>query len=300
MSFVVEKRKDNDPHWIKYIKNRIANNKNFVCPVTGQTGSGKSWTSIALGEMLDPDFCIDNIVFKGSELMKLISSGKLKKGSCIVWEETGVTMGHTNWQSATNKALSYLLQTFRHRNFILFMTLPYLDFLDASARKLIHAQFEVKGIDRKNKKTKIKPLSCDYNGNVSKYYKKYLRVITNEGAVPVQMWKVPAPSKEIIEQYEKKKLNFTQNLFEDALESFEKQEVKENKVKTLTIAQEEILNLLKKGLIKHQILNVLDIKSQSFHAHLNAIRKKNITITPVKEEGGNKVLKYEVIDNNQP
>jgi len=41
--------------------------------------SGKSWSSLSVGEQADPEFNIDRVVFSGGELMRLINSGKLKK-----------------------------------------------------------------------------------------------------------------------------------------------------------------------------------------------------------------------------
>ena len=105
--------------WVRYIHQRIKQNKNFLGFISGPTGSGKSWSSISIAEQLDPTFTDERIVFSGIELMKLINSDKLKKGSVIVFEEAGIGMSNKNWQSTINKMLNFLIQTFRHRNFVL-------------------------------------------------------------------------------------------------------------------------------------------------------------------------------------
>ena len=166
MATVVDKRilgKQPEKYWISYIKQRIKKNKNFLGFVSGPTGSSKSYSSIRIAEELDPDFNIDRIVFGGLELMNLINSGKLKSGSAIVMEEAGVEMSHKNWQSVTNKMLNYLMQTFRHRNFILILNSPYMDFVDASTRKLFHAEFSSMGIDYKKNEARLKPVFLQYN-----------------------------------------------------------------------------------------------------------------------------------------
>ena len=42
--------------WVRYISNRINNNKNFILMISGPTGSGKTWAGLSLGEMLDEQF----------------------------------------------------------------------------------------------------------------------------------------------------------------------------------------------------------------------------------------------------
>ena len=58
--------------FLGYVHNRINANKNFICAITGSTGSGKSWSGIKLCSMLDKDFNCDNICFSAVDIMKLI------------------------------------------------------------------------------------------------------------------------------------------------------------------------------------------------------------------------------------
>lgn len=201
-----------DYSMIKYILKRIENNKNFLVTITGPTGSGKSWTGLAIAELLDPTFNIDRVIFKGRELMKLINEGNLKPGSVILWDEAGIDLSNRNWQSVTNKMLNALLQTFRHKNFILLFTVPYHDFIDASTRKLFHADFETQRINKKQKVVVIKPKLLQYNSNMGKWYRKYLRVQSNNSIIKIRRWAVPKPSDKLIKDYESKKNQFTKNL----------------------------------------------------------------------------------------
>ena len=76
-------KQEQEASWIRYIKQRISRNKNFLGFLSGPTGSGKSWSSLSICGMVDDEFDISRIVFGGIELMDLINHGNLKKGSAI-------------------------------------------------------------------------------------------------------------------------------------------------------------------------------------------------------------------------
>lgn len=210
--------------WIRYIYDRLHNrNKNFLTMITGPTGSGKSWTALSIAEQIDPDFDDSRVIFRASELLELINSGVLKRGSVIIWDEAGVDMSNRNWQSQLNKTMNYLFQTFRHRNFCLIFTAPYGDFIDTATRKLFHAEFETDGINRSKKTCAIKPKMLQYNPELKKWYKKYLKVINPDvGLTKIRRWAVPKPSKELINKYEKLKNRFTNELNIDLEETINK------------------------------------------------------------------------------
>lgn len=293
MSDIVRETDKKEYSWIKYIRYRIRRNKNFLCMIAGSTGSGKSWTALSIGEMLDPDFCIERVIFRGKELMNLINSGKLKKGSVIIWDEAGIDLSSRNWQSVTNKMLNYLLQTFRHKCFILFFTCPYMDFLDSQSRKLFHAEFTTLSINVNSEKVKIKPLLIQYNAKNGKFYYKFLRVIPKgEGVRPIKWWEVPAPSKELIEAYESKKGAFTKSLNEQI--ETELNNLEDKGKKPLTEVQEEIVKDLIKGLTVQAIADKRGISSQAINKNIFALRKKGIGVKPLKVEGSNEVIGYEV------
>jgi len=224
--------KPKEKHWISYIKSRIKKNKNFLGFISGQTGSGKSWSSLSICEDLDADFNIDRVVFSGLELMNLINSDKLKRGSAICFEEVGVEISNKNWASVTNKMLNYLIQTFRHRGFILVMNSPYMDFVDSATRKLFHAEFQTTGINFNTAECKLKPHLIQYNGRIRKFYYKRLKVIKPEGIIPVDLWKVKKPSDNLIKDYEQKKREYTDNLNKRIYEELQDVHDKRNKKRT--------------------------------------------------------------------
>ncbi len=286
--------KPKEKYWISYIHSRIRKNKNFLGFVSGPTGSGKSWSTISICESLDPEFGIDRIVFSGVELMELIGSGELKSGSCIAFEESGVEMSNKNWQSVTNKMLNYLMQTFRHRNFILILNSPFMDFVDSSMRKLFHAELTTLGIDVKKKECKLKPQLLQYNSRIGKFYYKRLRVTRPEGVVPVDVWKVQAPSPDLIKQYEVKKREFTDRLNEKILNELKAFEAKSNggNASELTTIQQDTLEMLQQGLNMDEISNQRDRAKGVVWKSMDLMRKKGYTFTAVYT--GNSVSSYNV------
>lgn len=222
-----------DYSMVRYIHRRIQNNKNFLCTITGPTGSGKSWSALSIAEMLDPEFNVERVIFKARELMKLINSGKLKAGSVILWDEAGIDLSNRNWQSVTNKMLNALLQTFRHRNFILLFTVTFQDFVDASTRKLFHADFETQRINKVEEVVIIKPKLLQYNPAMGKWYRKYLKVVNEGSTIKIKRWAVPKPSDTIIHAYEEKKNQFTKNLnldIDKQLSKLEEKDIANDKV----------------------------------------------------------------------
>lgn len=222
-----------EKQWIRYTKQRIKKNKNAMYFIGGPTGSGKTFCSLRIAEELDPEFDIDRVVFNGVELMDLINSGKLRKGSVVVFEEAGIEMSNKNWQSTINKMLNYLIQTFRHRNFILIFNSPYMDFVDASTRKLFHAELITMGIDFNKNQVRLKPQMLQYNARNKKFYYKYLRVITQNGVLPIKVWRVDKPSSSLLKEYEKKKSAFTTQLNKKIYEELKNANEKNKKTKKI-------------------------------------------------------------------
>ena len=213
---VVDKRffgKPKEKYWITYIKQRIKKNKNFLGFISAQTGGGKSYACLSICEQIDPDFDINRCVFSGLELMKLVNSPDLKRGSAIMFDEMSIDMDNRNWNSTTNKMINYLMQTFRYRGFIMLMNSPFMDFIDSKTRKLFHADIGIQGIDYEKKEAVLQPRIIQYNGRNKKFYYKRLKVSTQEfGCKPIDSWRVGLPSKKLLEDYDSKKDKYSRLL----------------------------------------------------------------------------------------
>lgn len=280
-------------YFTSYVKQRIERNQNFLCAITGQTGSGKSLSAIKLAEECDTDFDVHNICFSYPEFLALINGKikKLKKGSHIVFDEIQVSMSHLDYMSIQAKLINYLLQTFRHRCFVLWVTSPHISFINASVRRLFHCRMETLNIDYKNKLCHLKAYLRQINQKSGKIYEKYLRVATKDGVFPVDMVDVGLPSKELEKAYEKKKTEFTNDLNKSIERDLRR--LDEDKQKPLTEKQEYILDLLVEGKTLKDVQEKLGIGMPRIYDHIKRIKRKGIKITPVKEE--NRVLRYNVV-----
>ena len=281
MGFDYVKYKPGHEAWVDYIKGRIKKNKNFIGFISGETGSGKSWTCLSMAEKLDPSFSLERIVFTPGQFFKLINGGTLKKGYVIVWEEVGVNLSNRDWQSSVNKAINQVIQTFRHRNFILLMNAPYMDFVDAATRKLFHAEFETVGIVKK--KVVLKGRIIQYNSKLKKFYYKDLRVVRpQEGVVRLQRWGVIKPSSELIKAYEAKKLEYTMALNKKLGAELEKLENPQTKKQLNAVPDEELEEWKRMRASKKTILDI----ASKFKRHPDFVSKKLAYLKRVEEEHG--------------
>lgn len=219
---------DRKHSFVKYIANRVLGyNKNFLCAVTGQTGSGKSWLSGSVGEEYSkltgiPYRAKGYTIFSLRELLDLINDedleNKLPPGTFLMFDEPQVSVNSREWQSEANQILSTLTSTFRNMRLVIFFATPYLEFLDKQTRILFHGEIKVKGYDRTTNLTLCEPRLLEWNGKKQDFYKKRLIVKYPNPNKNVhdwyylQEWEVSKPSQAWIEDYEAMKLSFTRKL----------------------------------------------------------------------------------------
>jgi hypothetical protein len=281
-----------------YIRQRIERNKNFLAVITGQTGSGKSLSALRLAESLDPEFDIRNVCFTPQEFMNLVKGNTktLKRGSVIVWDELQVTMSNMDFQSLQAKIINFVLQTFRYRGFILFVTAPHFSFINAGARKLFHSRIETVKIDKNKKLCYLKPLLLQTSQDTGDIYRKYLRVKVDGKIIPLTEMKVGLPSEELLKAYEHKKDSFTNDLYNDI--SADLLELESNsRNKPPSEQQEKILNLMVEGKIIPDISKELGISERLIYDQIRLIKKKGIDVKPIKEN--KKVIRYDIDGYNK-
>ena len=197
---------------IKKIQRRLLKtNKNWLCCVCGATGSGKSYTAIQLASKIDSDFTIDNVVFNSEDFMSLLNSGRMKRGSIIIWDEAGVGMAAREWYTISNKAINYVFQTFRHMNIGVIMTTPSFDYLDSQVRKLFHSYIETKYVDIDRGEVVVKYMEVSFNPRFGKVYFKYPRI---NGKV-IDELTISKPNKVLVDAYEIIKGEFSKDLRDD-------------------------------------------------------------------------------------
>ncbi len=217
------KFKTGEDSFIRWIKQRIKNNLNFLAIAEGETGIGKSWGLLSIAYQIDKNFEPRQVAFSFKQVMNIINSDWFdkKEWKIIIFDEAQTDISNRSWQSLTNKLMNYLLSTFRHRNIVLLMTSPYSDFLDSQTIKLIHCKFDIKGHSKKTKLTKIRPLLLQYNSQRQKMYYHSLFVIRERKYNKLVNWSVPRPPKHLRDPYEKDKIAFTDRLNKNIMKELE-------------------------------------------------------------------------------
>jgi len=301
-----DKRKKNS--WVRWLVARtMRKNNNNLISVIGKTGSGKTWSAMSISEMMSladgVPFTIDHIVFSLTELMELINSGNLKRGSKIVCDEFQCSIGARDFQSEANKVFNYLISTFRHLNLTLFFCTPFETLLDKNTRRLFHGRFKTMGINSNNNTCRIKPRFIEYGDFKREPYVKQLIVQWKDKesnrykSQKLFYWDIPKPNKELIIQYEKKKKEFTSNLNKNiaerlikyeltgkSLTSEHKEEVIERK--PLTEKQERVMRVfanIKENNKYETAEKLLGISSPVIYNHIKSSKKKGYTLQEFKE-----------------
>lgn len=242
-------------------KRLLEKNQNWLCAVCGETGSGKSYAALKIAESIDPSFSIDRVVFTVKEFMELVTDKRIKGGQAIIFDEAGVEIGARDWYSQRNKAINYVLQTFRHQNLAVIFTTPSFSFIDSQTRRLFHAYIETKAINRKEKYVKVKWFIVSSNPKTDKYYFKYPVVYKGIKPIKIKITKIGKPSKKLINDYETKRGNFTKTLRADLLEDIKKAKEKaEKKPRSYEELAAEMKGIIKTKKLKQVTISKIGIE----------------------------------------
>ena len=273
----------------KWFENRlIRNNKNVLGVQLGGTGSGKSYRDLRIAELwyqyhFKKKFPIENICFGVSEILKRLSTGELKRGELLIFEEAGVNLGSLDFQNKVSKMFNYVLQSFRSMNIGILFNLPYLSMLNKQARMLLHYSMESAGIDFDNKINKCKPFFHQVNQATGVIYKKYLRIRINGKIRTIKRFRFSLPSDYLIEAYENKKNKFLQDITKEYTFKVNEEEKKlQMKLarRDLTPTQKEVYEMLCQGMKHREIAEKIGFTRKYVTAIKKAILKKGYAINP--------------------
>lgn len=276
----------------EYIKDRVLNkNKNFIMLFVGATGSGKSYSALSLAEKLDPTFDISRVKFKAKDFMQLINDlvakseqGEEIRGKVVVWDEFGVEHSSREFMTIANRVINYFFQTSRHLNLIVIMTVPLLSFIDSATRKLCHSVAEMQSINQTKNIATVRIKMIQTNVLTGKEYIKYLRYRKDGRSYVVKELLLKKPSKQLLEDYETAKKNFTKQLNLNIMGRLEAREEKDRPKKTelkrpLTPLQERIKELLDQGITSRtEIGKRFGITPQQISTNIGYMRRKGLEI----------------------
>jgi len=184
----------------------MKNNLNATIIVEGEyTGVGKSYLAMYLSEEYHnkhkkklPPFTVDNIFFQPEDAMDFI--GDAPRYSCGIYDDAGATAGHRMWFDEVMNILSTTVQTYRFRNLIMFITVPFGIQVDIDLRRLSNISIVVH--DR--------GYACVYKVTFRKFANKgrgaiYYNHLFNIGNKTNKKIRSPMPSKKLYTKYEAKK-----------------------------------------------------------------------------------------------
>lgn len=191
-------------------------NQNFVGFLTGDVGSAKSGSTASIAQAVDPDFGIDDVCFTPEAVMDKASDFEnYDKGRFIVFEEGGVNADAKDFWDDVNRALDYVLQTWREQNRGLLINLPSMDLIDKRLRKRGHAFMEMDGkLDGEYAYVKYMNIIEDkWTGDL---YRKYpeLRDPSDGLVKKFKRMRVAAPPESFWNKYEPKQRKFKRELAE--------------------------------------------------------------------------------------
>jgi len=220
--------------------NRInRGNQHYMAALVGPEGSGKSWTSLKIAELIDPTFDADRVMFDPHEFMTQLTAWKdagETRGKMIVVDEAGVGIGSRSWYDKDQIQLNKVLQVIRSENMGMLFTLPRLSELDSQTRGRLRAMIKMDDM-KPGKYADVKYLRWfPARDERSKIYRKYPIVGKGARAKKVRRLRFGPPSEELVEAYEARKDVFQKQLYEDTTEQIGDDEDAENPV--VTIAEE--------------------------------------------------------------
>ena len=201
---------------LQWIRNRIRKNRNLIALFIGDTGSGKSLSSIRLAERVDPNFNVDRIVFKVPDFLALVNSG-LPPGSVIVFDDAGLGINARLWQEMNARVFGMLTQGFRYKQILTFITVPDETFIERQSRRLVHIRFEATDVQGLMKMKLLSRNTFDPEHPLA----KFPRIHRGLSEITVKMVKFRLPSDDLREKYEAKKKEYMERRFREFQEELE-------------------------------------------------------------------------------
>jgi len=241
--------------FIKSIFKRIYKKKqNCMILVVGDTGTGKSYIALKICHEFDPhgfnhETIAERCLSKPNQFIDLIVDGreKLKFGSAFMPDEAGTSTPSREWYTFNNKAINYLVQTFRYKKLLGVWTVPSIDLIDKQLRKFFHYLIIAERVDIENRinQCKIYELSYAKKGkDAGKIYYKYPRYMKGGTKVKITKFYFKATNPKLLHAYEKYSQKFKGDLAIDLKRQSEKIEKVQarGKIDVQKIAEEIIIN----------------------------------------------------------
>jgi len=191
---------------------RKAGNASFL--FLGQVGKGKSWAALRFCEDLDKNFSADNIVFSVKDYTALLNSGRLKRGSAVLFDEIAGSEGGADSRSSltkTNKTLGFIVTTTRVKGLITCYSSPMLSQIDKNIRRIgVTGYVSLSGFSKSKKISFAKYYLNQTHSMASVETHPFYVLRDRDSGKRLQVSKITitAPSSKTVKAYEKKKIDF--------------------------------------------------------------------------------------------
>lgn len=200
-------------------------NQHFMGVVVGREGTGKSHTALKIASGVDPTFTADRVFFDPSRLLETLQDDAYGAGTAVVIDEAGVGLGNRTWYEKDQILLNQALQTARDDNMAVLFTLPRLSELDSQTIGRLHSYIEMTQVNPNEgyalaRWMNINP-SRDESGEI---YKKYPILRDHGKKVKVERVRFTPPDSGLVENYEARKAEFKEKLYQRALDAHEEAE----------------------------------------------------------------------------
>lgn len=226
---------------IRWVQKRLyKENKNWLSVMTGETGSGKSWSALRIAKEIDPNFDVSKVVLDPVSFMESLVDKKWKQGDCVVWDEAGASLSSKEYMTVVNRAVEDILETFRRKNIAVIFTVPSQKNIDKDVRRLLHSYLQTKTINYAWERVNIKWLRMDYNPKMDKIYYHYHKVEKEKSELPKKIknvW-IGKPDKDLLESYENKRDNYQEDIQKKRLKKIERT-IKKSKDKKKRVTKKE-------------------------------------------------------------
>lgn len=199
--------------WKPIYKRVKEKNQQFACTFCGKPGSGKSYTALSIAELFYPDIDVnESIFFTPKDFAKKVNE-KLPKGYPLILDDAGLSILSTEAMQKEIRNISKTLQSIRHRNLLVFLTVPSFGLLAKSTRILsdyycnpLRIDYDTEETICKFQRIKFDALSGDmYRSNpVRSYYKKNeLSGFTELVQEKYLCFRIKKPSEKVCKDYDK-------------------------------------------------------------------------------------------------
>ncbi len=209
---------------IRHINERFRKGLNSNIFIIGLSGTGKSSTSIRIGELLmdtRPEDKKPNITIADSLLELLRALRISKKGDIIIIEEISVLFSSRRSMTSENVSIGKVLDTCRKREVTLISNAPIWKTIDSHMRALGHILIETLRVNKREQIVVSKFHRLQTNPSSGKTYRHTMQ----RDGMDVSRMFTRMPDLKRWNEYEKKKDEFMDDLYE----KLEDQEIAKNK-----------------------------------------------------------------------